>query len=266
MPTPSRVTEPERRGRLDPAVATASGPAATLAAWRAHGAQRFDPIQFRRIDALARRAAGHEGRVRQLLDAQLARLLVAYGDRYEQARAAAGATLDRLVVQHPQAAAALRQLQVDGDFKALQRLAAALNAPGPAGPLAELLRHIERQSSALGDERVADQAVAAGGLPAELKAVRYFRSTWSRLSVDQQLSRSRARVPENAGPLNSQRLVLRSVELMREVSPAYLSRFMSYVDTLLWLDQAHLAGPPAPASASRSETDRKRKPSRGRTS
>lgn len=267
MPTASRVTEPGRSGRLDAAVVTASGPAATLAAWHAHGAQRFDPIQFRRIDALARRAAGHEGRVRQLLDEQLARLRAVYGDRYEQARAAAGETLDRLGAQHPQAAAALRQLQVDGDFKALQRRAAALNAPGPAGPLAELVRHIERQSSALGDdERAADHGGAAGGPPAELKAVRYFRSTWSRLSVDQQLSRSLARVPENAGPLNSQRLVLRSLQLMREVSPAYLSRFMSYVDTLLWLDQAPLAGPPAPASASRGEADKKRKPSRGRPS
>ena len=266
MPTPSRVTEPGRSGQLDAAVATVSGPAATLAAWRAHGAQRFDPVQFRRIDALARRAAGHEGRVRQLLDEQLARLLAVYRDRYEQARAAAGETLDRLVAQHPQAADALRQLQVDGDFKALHRLAAALSAPGPAGPLAELVRHIERQSSALGDdERAADHGAAAGGPPAELKAVRYFRSTWSRLSVDQQLTRSLARVPENAGPLNSQRLVLRSLQLMREVSPAYLSRFMSYVDTLLWLDQA-LVGPPAPASASRGEADKKRKPSRGRPS
>ncbi|MBC7729655.1 MAG: DUF2894 domain-containing protein [Microbacteriaceae bacterium] len=254
-------------GRLDAAVAVGSGPAATLAALRSRGAQHFDPVRFRHIDALARRAAGHEGRVRQLLDAQLVRLLAVYRERYEQARAAAGETLDRLVAQHPQAADALRQLQVDGDFKALHRRAAALNAPGPAGPLAELVRHIERQSAALGDaERAADHGVAAGGPPAELKAVRYFRSTWSRLSVDQQLTRSLARVPENAGPLNSQRLVLRSLQLMREVSPAYLSRFMSYVDTLLWLDQAHVAGPPAPAGARRGEADKKRKPGRGRPS
>ena len=265
MQPPSLVTDPGLSGRLSAAVATGSGPGVTMAALRARGAHRFDPIRFRLIEALARRAAGHEGRVRQLLDGKLASLLAAYCERFEEARAEAGDTLDRVVAKNPQAADPLRQLHVGGDFRALHRLAAELDTPGPAGPLAELVRHIERQSSVLGDERSADQVVAAGGPPAELKAVRYFRSSWSRLSVDQQLTRSRARVPENAGPLNSQRLVLRSLQLMRDVSPAYLSRFMSYVDALLWLDQANLAGAPVQASASRGEGGQKRKPGRGRS-
>jgi hypothetical protein len=33
-------------------------------------------------------------------------------------------------------------------------------------------------------------------------------------------------------------LVLRSLGIMRDVSPDYLNRFMNYVDTLLCLDQA----------------------------
>jgi len=32
--------------------------------------------------------------------------------------------------------------------------------------------------------------------------------------------------------------VLRSLSLMQEVSPDYLRRFLSHVDTLLWLEQA----------------------------
>ena len=237
-----------------------------MAALQARGAHRFDPIRFRFIEALARRATGQTGTVRQILEGRLASLLAAYGERVEQARAEAGETLDRVVAKHPQAADRLRQFYGGGHFKALHWLAAELDAPGRAGLLAELVHYHERQSSAPADERSADQVVAAVGPLAELKAVRYFRSTWSRLSVDQQLTRSLARLPENAGPLNSQRLVLQSLQLMRDTSPAYLSRFMSYVDALLWLDQANLAGPPVQASASRGEGEKKRKPGRGRSS
>jgi len=43
--------------------------------------------------------------------------------------------------------------------------------------------------------------------------------------------------PKNAGPINSHMLVLRSLALMREISPDYLNQFTSYVDALLCLDQ-----------------------------
>ena len=62
-----------------------------------------------------------------------------------------------------------------------------------------------------------------------------------------------AKVPENAGPLNSQHLVHRSLTLMRDLSPEYLNRFMSYVDALSWLDQANAMG----ADVARAETKRK---------
>jgi hypothetical protein len=61
-------------------------------------------------------------------------------------------------------------------------------------------------------------------------------------------------------------LVLRSVALMREISPDYLSRFMTYVDTLLVLDQGEktrqadaLARSATPA---RGKTKVRRSPSR----
>ena len=38
--------------------------------------------------------------------------------------------------------------------------------------------------------------------------------------------------------MNSQHLVLRSLELMRDVAPDYLQGFMSYIDTLIWLEHA----------------------------
>ena len=83
----------------------------------------------------------------------------------------------------------------------------------------------------------------------ELKAVRQFRSTWSKLSTQKQLTHALAQAPQNAGPINSHMLVLRSLALMRDISPDYLNRFMSYADTLLCLDQRppEKAKRPAPA-------------------
>ncbi|KVM21463.1 hypothetical protein WL05_12365 [Burkholderia ubonensis] len=56
-----------------------------LDAWRASGADRLDPVRFHRIDALERRAAGHDGDARRLLDARLDALLAGYAGDIERA-------------------------------------------------------------------------------------------------------------------------------------------------------------------------------------
>lgn len=71
-----------------------------------------------------------------------------------------------------------------------------------------------------------------------MKSVRRFGEVWSKISAEQQVAEAITRGPENAGPLNAHRLVLRSLALMRLLSPDYLRHFLSQVDTLLWLEQA----------------------------
>jgi hypothetical protein len=116
--------------------------------------------------------------------------------------------------------------------------------PARRGPLAQMVEQVARQAA----------SPAAG----ELKTLGYFRSTWARLSAERRLTQSLAKVPENAGPLNSHHLVHRSLTLMRDLSPEYLNRFMSYVDTLLWLDQASAgtgtAAPESPRKTARGKT------------
>jgi hypothetical protein len=95
------------------------------------------------------------------------------------------------------------------------------------------------------------QNSSAGNPPAaELKSVAYFRNTWSRLSTEQQLTQTLAQAPANAGPMNSQHLVLRSLETMRDISPDYLQNFMSYIDALIWLDHADPTRPAASRAGS----------------
>ncbi len=73
----------------------------------------------------------------------------------------------------------------------------------------------------------------------ELRSAQAFRDTWSRICAEDEVTQAVEQGPENAGPLNSHRLVLRTLALMRDLSPDYLRRFLSHADTLLWLDQAH---------------------------
>lgn len=179
----------------------------TIDAWRQRGADRLDPVRFRFLEAMARRAVAHEGEARRLLDERLTHLLAVY----------------------------------EAD---LAKTAEAKKKTSPATPaasgLAELLAHVAERTG------IAEGSATAG--TSDLKSLRYFRSTWSRLSADRRLNQSQAKVPENAGPLNSQHLVHRAITLMRDASPDYLNRLMSYIDTLSWIDQANVSAP-APTAA-----------------
>lgn len=188
-------------------------------------ADRFDPVRLHFLEALARRTQNHQGAVKHLLEDKLTRALGAY---QEQERFA----------QHANSASDLQRLE----------------SPPQPTTLAELTRTLT--------QHLPKNAPASMGSRPELKSIRYFRDTWSKLSVDKQLSQAIAQGPENAGPLNSHQLVLRSLSVMRDISPDYLNRFMSYVDALLWLDQAESV--PVAKSAPDDEGRKKRKTSRAR--
>ncbi|MDM0015639.1 DUF2894 domain-containing protein [Variovorax sp. J22P168] len=186
--------------------------------WRACGDDRHDRVRFRFIEALARRAEAHEGEARRLLDARLALLIEGYGAELEAA--------------------------VRGAKQAAGTVAAAAREAGPADAAApDTLCSLVEQLSTHGTD--------------ELKTLSYFRSTWSRLSADRRLTQSLAKVPDNAGPLNSHQLVHRSLTLMHELSPEYLNRFMAYVEALMWAERLEADTAPAPAAAARAEGQRK---------
>ncbi|AOB31280.1 hypothetical protein AKI39_12125 [Bordetella sp. H567] len=193
---------------------SACDPLALLAAWRAQGADRLNPIRFHLIDALSRRAAAQRGHTRRLLDDRLATLVQAY-------KGEVAAADSRAMIQ-PQDPAP----------------AGPASAPAQAGPLAELVARLaDRRPATPQDADDAAIPPAPSTYP-ELPLLDYFRDTWSRYSTRHQLRQSEERVPENAGPLNSSLLVHRALSLMREVSPEYLHQFLSYVDALSWMEQA----------------------------
>jgi hypothetical protein len=176
-----------------------------------------------------------------MLDAKLAQALAAFKERFDCARRDAEETVALNAQQYPHAAKDLQQRLDAGDFKGLHQLISSLKAKEQCASLGALVKQLEQHTPTNADTR----PQANAGARFELKAIRHFRSTWAKLSVDKQVAQALGQAPKNAGPINSHMLVLRSLALMREVSPDYLNRFMSYADTLLSLEQCEKE-PPAP--------------------
>ncbi|ASL47337.1 hypothetical protein bAD24_III08075 [Burkholderia sp. AD24] len=197
---------------------------ATLDAWRECHADRFDPIRFHFIDALARRAAKHSGAARRILDAKLATLIEAYAADLQRADTSAA----------------------ESDMAAI---VAASDKPARTA-LAGLTGYIVSHAPTEGEQRVVAHGLPTAASYPELAALDHFREIWSKVRTEKQLRQSLEQVPGNAGPLNSSSLVHRSLSLMRELSPGYLKQFLAYVDALSWMEQMN-GGAPASKDAPR---------------
>jgi hypothetical protein len=92
---------------------------------------------------------------------------------------------------------------------------------------------------------------------AESPKVQQFKKQLSQISVQKQVRQAMAQAPQNAGPINSHMLALRSLGLMRDASTDYLNRFMGYVDTLLRLEESGTGKPPPKKSAPAQKSPRK---------
>lgn len=211
-----------------------------LAALRAAGAPQADPVRWQRLERLALQAAQHHGPLAEVLGRCFERALADCHAAFGRAHAAADAAIGPLRERFPQAARQLDELHARGDFDALGRLARRLGAAADRdallAPLRGLCERLVTPAAASGPDRM------SAAVP-ELKALRASRAVWARLSVDRQLSRSLQKTPDNPGPLNSHSLVLRALQQMDAIAPGYLERFVSQVETLMWLDQATGSSP-----------------------
>ena len=116
-------------------------------------------------------------------------------------------------------------------------------------PLSALLRDMAAPS--------ADRPLSPGGHGRMDKPhIVQFRQQLGKISVQKQVTQAIAQAPQNAGPINSHMLVLRSLGLMRDLSPDYLNRFMGYVDTLFFLDSAETVKVTPKKAVTASKADR----------
>lgn len=214
---------------------------APLDALRAQGAERLEPLRFHYLTLLAQRIAqapAHRAvRLQPRLDQGLRDLQaqVALAHREAQARQSA------LEPSAPDAARELARLLAAQDWPALRRQRLALQQAPRSRALVELTQYLEQASAQVPSD---GEVQRRDGLP-ELKSASRFRPGWTRLRAEQRVSQALAQAPDQAGPFNSQMLLLRSLDLLRKLSPAYLEHLVSQVDTLLWLEQASLKAPKA---------------------
>ncbi|MFK8040828.1 DUF2894 domain-containing protein [Congregibacter sp.] len=59
---------------------------------------------------------------------------------------------------------------------------------------------------------------------------------WKR-DVEARIEQAMATLPDSAGPLNSQGLIVKALVALDQRAPEYLEYLASYLDTLLWLEE-----------------------------
>lgn len=207
-----------------------------LAALREQGAERFDPVQFCYLAGLAQRLAAlpePPASSQDKLSAQLA--------DYEGAQHQARETLQRAgePTDNPGQFRSLlrrRQPAQASPFAPLQQAYSnppADDTPEEGNTLAGLLKQQETRV-------LADNGASAPPPPPrqrELSALRQLRHQRQAHRARQRIDDAITQTPSDAGPLNSHRLVTRSIETLRELSPAYLEHFVNYLDTLMSLEK-----------------------------
>lgn len=201
----------------------------TLAALEASGADRFDPVRFRYIQTMANRSRQQDANVATVLVDKAWQALQAYQASFSKQRIEVEPLLRQIATEHPTMAEQLQSQFDAGEFTAIRRLAAQRRKPDISDAFAALTHQL--QSTAPDDNDFAESNAQ------ELKAVRYFRDALQKEHADKLVTRAQIDAPESAGPLNPQKLALRSLAIMRDISPAYLGHFVSYVDALFWLEQ-----------------------------
>ncbi|VVD94541.1 hypothetical protein PMO31116_01783 [Pandoraea morbifera] len=260
---------------------------AQLAAWRARGADKRDPVRFHRIEALARRRCAYDASVQRVLDARLAALIDAFAESVSTADdggAANAAWPAPSCSTAPDAPAAsplcaltaemARRADANGRSasapasraaRGVSTVAPSASAPPATGQRETRDPEVAAQRAAPVPVAITPTVIATDDAFEDLDVLEYFRETWSKLSTDGNLRQSLAQVPENAGPLNSNHLVHRALSLMHDVSPDYLRHFLRHADALSWLEDMETTGVFGTKAAARAQTPAKpAKPSRAK--
>lgn len=224
------------------------------------GGNCFDPVRFSYIESLTRRAARMPKAVRQQLEQKAASALADYEICFEREQKEAKYLIGYMASTYPEAIEPLQRLYSANDFKGIKRLSRKLQRVNLRSPLSLLIEQISGENRHAfqkpdsfeellhrREEEMLHEIDNSPGKNADsplgnevpaLKSYQLFRETWAKHYSDKLVSDAVRTLPENPGPLNSQMLITRSLIIMRNLSPNYLKRFVSYVDTLLWLEDA----------------------------
>lgn len=258
--------------------------AAEITAMAQRQEDRYCPSQFFHMQRLLQRAEHAPSNVQKLLAKRINALLSEYRSHLIQATRTADAaesssentsadltiplSLNQLKAQTRQTKALQRRQVIQQKSRALlNQLRSELAAPS----LEELP---EDSAQALDDEmRAMETAAQSNQLELaihptsvqrkELKAVRRYRQIAAQQKTEAMVNRAVIARPDNPGPLNPHMLAIKSLTSMRDLSLPYLNRFVSYIETIMWLDEernAEQSGSDTPQKPdSKKKTPRKKR-------
>ncbi len=191
-----------------------------IATLKQSGDAGFDPVRFHFIEAMASRAKKKNQPVANVILSKANNALQQYRkDMSSQAEPE----------PQPEAPAAHKQLSA---------LTALLNQQTEADSGRDVLEDLLQQQELELLQQFTETTVAGKPALVELKSARQFRGTLQQIGADRRVEMAAFNAPEDSGPLNPQMLITESLSQLRDLSPSYLSRFITYFDTLFWLEQA----------------------------
>jgi len=225
------------------------------------GADRFDPVRFCYIRAMARRSAGKSGLAHAGINRKITAALAEFQASFNTARKQAEDVVSNVCSKFPEAESKTRELFGNNEFGKVHSLEKRLNRRQRQPDLSELKNQVgqltpdlsESQNQFCVDDLLQQQeqdVIASIANPAdqegpqkqakktEITSLKRFKKTMAKMQSERLVTKAINDCPEHAGPHNSQMLAINSLAALREISPAYLERFVSHINTLIWLKQA----------------------------
>ncbi|MDO9262748.1 MAG: DUF2894 domain-containing protein [Desulfosalsimonadaceae bacterium] len=225
------------------------------------GAHQYDPVRFSYIRSMAGRMAGKSESVYTVIERKALTALAEYRTNLESARLEAEKVVDHVCSVFPDAEIEIRGLFKNNEFKKVLQLGRKLHLchrrtaiSGLKDQVRRLTPDSEEKNNPLSVDDLLwqqerDVVASAGNSPTgedpsqhagktELRSLKRFKETMMKLNSDRLVTRSILDLPENSGPHNSQMLATSSLSALRQISPNYLNRFVSHINTLIWLKLA----------------------------
>jgi hypothetical protein len=226
-------------------------------------AHNFDPTRFAYLETLLTKAQTAKPSVSESINKKVELGLNNYQRDFSQALQKAKVLAQQTIINNPGSAAQIELLLLNGQFAELTKLALLLQ-PIEVSPLAQLTIYINQeltrihsgQQTSFSDtlskiesnavknyQSPSQQQTSKNNQEAELKSFYNFKQFKGKYDTDKLVEKIITLRPENLGPLNSHMLLIKSLESMRDLSPQYLSRFVTYIDALLRLEDANNSKP-----------------------
>ncbi|MCV6621089.1 MAG: DUF2894 domain-containing protein [Cellvibrionaceae bacterium] len=210
-----------------------SNVAEALAELHSRGGHHFDPVRYAYIDALIQRAILLPDEASNFVLAKANKAL----ERYQRDFEAAEAKHQKIEQKIKPEIAAENQPAISKLSALTQELLNRDIEIGEQSQEESLTDFLQQQEKAVLNT-VGKSPRRKSGSRKELKSLASFRSSWEKMRGSRVAMEVGNEAPENPGPLNQHMLVITTLTKMQELSPAYFNRFVSYMGSLMWLEEA----------------------------